>query len=223
MTDERPAQNKPIDILNTRGLSAKREYVHGLEQRADREALSRLAECLCDDSPYLRDLAEEAFLRIADRGTVVLLPLLDQGLWFTRTSAARVIGRLGYRPAIPALLRLSDDGNETVAAAAREALVSIGHAGGGAALAHALHRAPPEVRRRRLDEFAHRDAALFARLERWMRRADLMSLEDGAALTDDHELVRAGDEGVEWELLTGPPATNTRPAESGRGHGESGA
>jgi HEAT repeat protein len=223
MTDERLGQGKPIEVLNSRGLSAKREYVLGLERRADPEALSLLVECLCDDSWYLRDLAEEAFLRMADQSTVVLLPLLEQGLWFTRTSAARVTGRLGFRPAVPALLRLADDANETVAAAAREALTSIGHARGAVSIAHALHRAAPDVRRRRLEEFARHDHALFERLERLMRHDDLMSFADGAALADDHELVRSSDEGVEWEVLTGPPSPNTRPAESKSAHDPTGA
>ena len=68
MTDDKFAQAKSIDILNTRGLSAKRDYVRGLERRGDAEALSLLVECLCDESWFLRDLAEEAFLNMAERG-----------------------------------------------------------------------------------------------------------------------------------------------------------
>ena len=98
MADSKNSQGRPDDLLNSRGLGAKRDYVRGLEQRGDAEALSLLVECLCDDSWYLRDLAEEAFLRMAERGAPVLLPLLDQGLWFTRTSSARVLGRLGFAP-----------------------------------------------------------------------------------------------------------------------------
>ena len=220
MTDDKAARAKMPDLMNARGLGAKRDYVLGLEQRGDAEALSLLVECLCDESWYLRDLAEEAFLRMAERGAPSLPPLLEQGLWFTRTSAARVLGRLGYRPALPALLKLADDSNATVATAARDAIVAIGHQKGVVAVAHALHRAPPDLRRRRLEDLAASDRALTDRVERVMRNDEIMGLEQAATLADDHELVRASEDGVEWELLTGTSPAPARPADTGSGHGE---
>ena len=88
MNDENYA-GKPFDALNSRGLTGKREYVRSLEQRADREALSLLIECLCDESWYLRDQAEQALARIGPDAADVLLPLLEQGLWF-RSEERRV-------------------------------------------------------------------------------------------------------------------------------------
>src|SRR5262249_50378959 len=118
MADAKFTQSKAVDAMNPRGLAAKREYVRGLERRRDPEAMSLLVECLCDESAYLRDLSEQVFMRMGDEAGPVLLPLLEQGLWFTRTSAAGILGRLGYRAAVPALLRLADDKNHTVAEAA---------------------------------------------------------------------------------------------------------
>lgn len=218
MSEDKYAQTRPLEVLNSRGLSAKREYVRGLEQRADAEALSLLVECLCDESWYLRGLAEDAFLRLSDTGAPVLLPLLEQGLWFTRTSTAHVLGRIGYRPAVHGLLRLSDDSNTTVAHAARQALIGIGQHGGTVTIAHALHRLPPDVRRRRLDELAELDRPLLERIERFMRSDELMSAGSGEALCDDDPMVRATEEGVEWELLTGPPSARQRSGDSGSGH-----
>lgn len=211
MSDDRYGQSRPLDVLNARGLTAKREYVRGLEQRRDREAISLLVECLCDESWFLRDLAEEAFQRLGEEHAAVLLPLLEQGLWFTRTSSAKVLGRMGYRPAVPGLLRLAEDANETVALAAREAVVTMGHHGGAARLAHALHRLPPDVRRRRFDDIAQRDRPLWERLERMMRHDELMTVEEPDALSDDSDLVRTSEEGFEWEVLTGPPPQKERP------------
>jgi HEAT repeat protein len=217
MSDDKYAQSKPFDSLNSRGLTGKREYVRGLEQRADEEALSLLIECLCDESWYLRDQAEQALLRIGPDAAGVLLPLLEQGLWFTRTSAARVLGRFGHRPAVPGLLRLAEDANETVAKAARDALVVIGRAGGSIRLAQALHGLPPDSRRRRFDEIAAEDRHLGERVARMMRNDELMAAEGGDALSDESAVVRASEEGFEWEILTGPPHTGPAPEETGEG------
>jgi len=216
MSDDKYAQSKPIDALNSRGLTGKREYVRGLEQRADAEALSLLIECLCDESWYLRDQAEQALLRMGPDTATVLLPMLEQGLWFTRTSAARVLGRFGHRPAVPGLLRLAEDANETVAAAARDAMVAIGRSGGAIRLAQALHGLPPDTRRRRFDEIAAADRHLGERLARMMRNDELMGVEGGDALSDESPAVKASEEGFEWEVLTGPPAPTPEASGGGR-------
>ena len=214
MSDDKYAQARPFDALNPRGLAGKREYVRGLEQRSDAEALSLLVECLCDESSYLRDLAETALLRLGERGAPVLVPLLEQGLWFTRASAARVLGRIAHRPGVPGLLRLTEDANETVVDAARDALAAIGRARGAVSLARGLHALPPEVRRRRLEEIQKRDRHVGKRVERFLEHDELMSVVDDT-LSDDSPMVRATEEGVVWEVLTGPapgvPLPRTEP------------
>lgn len=204
MTDDQ-RKARSLDALNARALSQKREYVHDLVARGDADSVVKLAECMCDESWFLRDLAENAFPGLGDRGAQALLPLLEAGLWFTRTSAARVLGRMAYRPAVPGLFRLCDDANTTVAEAARDALVAIGRQGGAVRLAHALHRLPPDVRRARLDELAARDRAIAERVERLEHSDELMNAPDIDALADDSAPVRASEDGVEWEILTGPP------------------
>lgn len=230
MTDDMHGQGKTYDALNARGLTAKREYVRGLEQRRDPEAISLLVECLCDESWYLRQLAEEAFLHLGEETAPVLLPLLDQGLWFTRSSAAGVLGKLGFAPAVPGLMALAEDKNRTVVEAALEALLGIGRANGAPRIALELHRMAPERRRARLGELAARDAALADRISRLMTNEEIMGVEDADALTDDHPVVRANEDGFEWEALTGPapppPAPGVRAPESGTAppeRGEDGA
>lgn len=214
MTDDK--FGKPFDALNTRGLTAKREYVRELVARADPQSLALLVECLGDESWYTRDLAEKAFLELGPSRADVLLPMLEQGLWYTRTSVARVLGRLAYRPAVPRLLRLTGDSNDTVTAAAREALIAIGLQGGAVRIAHALYRMPPDVRERRLAEIGAVHRVLRDRIERLMRHEDLMGSAQPDALNDDSAEVRASEEGVEWEILTGPPPPRERP-EGGTG------
>ncbi len=217
MTDDKYGQSKAVDVLNARALNSKREYVNDLAGRGDAEAVSLMVECLCDESWFLRDLAEQSFPKLGDRGAAALLPLLEDGLWFTRVSAARVLGRMGFRPAVPGLLRLTDDANRTVAEAARDALVVIGHQHGAVRIAHAIHRLPPDARRARLDELAARDRPLADRIDRLTRSEELMTASDIDALSDDSSAVRATEEGVEWEVLTGPPSIASAREEDGDG------
>jgi HEAT repeat protein len=202
--------------MNPRGLAGKREYVRSLEQRRDEEALSLLVECLCDESSYLRDLAEESLLRLGEKGAPVLVPLLEQGLWYTRASVARVLGRCAYRPAVPALLRLTHDANETVAAAAWVALLAIGRGGGAIALARSIHDLPAKTQHGHLEGIRTRDPQLGERVNRLTRQDDLMSAE-GEELSDESPLVKANEEGLEWEVLTSPS-----PSDPPRSEGTSG-
>lgn len=220
MADDKSGPNRALDAINARGLTAKREYVRGLEVRRDAEAIALLVECLCDESSYLRNLAEEAFVRIGETEAPALLPLLGQGLWYTRVSAARVLGRLGHRPAAPQLLALAGDANESVRLAAEESLVTLAHSRGSTRIAHALHRLAPDLRRRRLAALAARDRALAERLERLMKNEELMGLDPIDAYGDDHPAVRSSEEGVEWELLTGPPPPPERPPGASGGDGQ---
>jgi len=216
MTEDTYGAGKPFDGMNTRGLTAKREYVRELERRGDTEAIARLAECLKDESAYQRDLAEQSLLRLGAAGVKALMPLLAQGLWYTRSSAARTLGRMGSGDAVPALFGLTEDANDTVAAAARDALVEIGHQRGAIRLAHALHRMSPDRRGRRMDEIGTRDSVLGERLGRLLRADELMGVDDVSVLTDDSDAVR-DEGGVEWEALTGPPSGRSRPGDAGGG------
>jgi len=219
MSDDKYAQSRAFDALNPRGLAGKREYVRGLEQRSDVEALSLLVECLCDESWYLRDLAEESLLRMGEKGAPVLVPLLEQGLWYTRASAARVLGRCAYRPSVPAMLRLTEDANETVAEASRVALVAIGRGGGAISLARSLHELPADERYRRLEAIRAKDRQVGQRVERLMRQDDLMSAE-GGDLSDESPMVRASEEGLDLEVLTAPSPDEPRPPRTDGPRGE---
>ena len=209
-TDDKHGQSKTWDALNTRGLAAKREAVRELELSADDDAIGKLVECLRDESWYLRDLAEAALVRLGRRASRALLPMLNQGLWFTRASAARIFGKIGDGDAVPSLFDLTRDANHTVGASALEALLAIGQQRGSIRLAHALHRMAPDARSARLDEIQARDPALGERLRRFLRSDELMSVEDASALSDDSAAVRANEDGVEWEVLTGPPPPKPR-------------
>jgi len=218
MSDDKHAQSKAYDPLASRGLTGKRDYVRGLEQRSDAEAMSLLVECLCDESWYLRELAEQALERIGERAAPVLVPLLEQGLWFTRTSAARVLGRFAHPGAVEPLLRLIEDANETVVEAARAALVEIGRGGGAIHIARALHRLPPDLRRRRFEELSDRDRPLGERLDHMLRNDELMAVGAGDRRSNDSTVTRATEDHLEWEVVTG--ASKPQSPSDGRGGGD---
>jgi HEAT repeat protein len=205
MADDTQRGGRISDVLSSRGLAGKRDYVRSLEQRRDAEALSLLVECLCDESWYLRELAEAALLTLGERSGPALVPLLGQGLWFSRASAARVLGQLGYRPAAGPLVRLSLDRAETVAREAFLALAALALRGGAARLAWEVYRLAPERRPDWMARMRATDRVVAQRLERLLTIEALMSQADPDVLRDDAPLVRANEEGVEWDLPSGPP------------------
>ena len=207
MADDKPGAGDVSDAMSSRGLAGKRDYVRTLEQRRDDESVSLLVQCLCDESGYLRELAEEALLRIGERSGPALLPLLGQGLWCSRTSAARVLGRMGYAPAAGPLLRLTEDSVETVVREAYASLHVLGQRGATVRVAWELHRLAPEQRQARLARLLLTDRRFAARLQRLMTTVDLMSQVDPDALRDDSALVRASEEGGTWDRIGDPPST----------------
>lgn len=202
MIDERGAASAPVaDVLSVRGLAGKRDYVRSLESRHDEAALVALVECLRDESWYLRELAEAALLRVGAAAGPAVTPLLGQGLWYTRASAARVLGHMGHGEAAPALVALTRDRVDSVAREACRALARLAAQGGAVRIAWEVHRLPPEQRPEWFARLAGFDRPLAERLERVARVGSLMSLADPSALRDDAPAVRrALEEESRWEV-----------------------
>ena len=185
---------------SARGLAGKRDYVHSLEQRRDEQAVILLIDCLRDESGYLRELAEAALAKLGehdDRSASAgaqLLPLLRQGLWYARVSAARALAGLAYLPAAGPLLAMTEDGVDSVAREAVATLAAIGARGGAARIAWELGRTPAERRGARLARLRARDAAVAARVERLLTAERLMTHPDPEQLRDDAPMVRAWEE-----------------------------
>jgi HEAT repeat protein len=210
MADDKYSSLRALDALQVRGLEGKKEYVASLEARGDEQALSLLVECLCDESAFLRGLAEQALARLGQRAADALLPHLTQGLWFTRVSAAHVLGELGAAEALPGLAHLVADTNRSVAEAAIAALLRMAAAGQAVSAARALHRAPPAGRELVLAAAQAAGGDVAAQLARALGNAALMGAAPDEGVGEALSLLDA-PEGVEWELLTGRGAG--RPAE----------
>ena len=204
MADDSFAPLRSFDAFSPRGLAGKREYVQGLEARADREAVALLVECLSDESGYLRDLAEAALVRLGAKADPVL-PMLSSGLWYTRVSAARTLGRLGARRGDRAAARPARaTANQSVRRAGAEALHAIAQGDGALFVARMLYRRPEAERARLVREIAAGVREVEARLADLLRRDDAMLAEEDELLSHDAEVVRASGDGVAWEVLTGP-------------------
>lgn len=205
MSDERAGAGRISESMSMRGLAGKRDYVRSLENRRDEESLSLLVGCLGDESWYLRELAESALLKIGERCGPGLLPLLGQGLWFSRSSAARVLGRIAYVPAAGPLLKLTFDRVETVVVDAYAALILLASQGGSARVAWELLQLVPERRSERLARLMKLDRALGDRLVRLQQLEPLKSRTEAEDLRDDAPWVRASEEGFAWDVIPSPP------------------
>src|SRR5262245_27957203 len=196
--------NRVHEALSARGLAGKRDYVRSLEQRRDEQSVPLLVECLSDESGYLRELAEAALAKLGERGGhhvsaaagPQLLPLLRQGLWYSRASAARALGGMAYAPAVRELLEISEDRVDSVAREAVAALAAIGAHGGATRIAWELHRTSAERRAARLERLRARDGALTDRVKRLLAVDRLMAHPDPDQLRDDAHYVRAWEEQI---------------------------
>ena len=200
MADEPYSSLRPSDALSPGGLAGKREYVQDLEKRGDESALRLLVECLADESGYLRDLAAAALVRLKAAASAIL-PLLHSGLWYTRTSAVKTLGRLGASEAARPLATLLSDQNHGVRLDVIDALVAIARGGHDVHVARALYARSEAERAWAVRDLRVRDPRIGTRMEELFRDRDLMSAEE-------HELLpvtkpKPGEDGVAWDLLTG--------------------
>jgi HEAT repeat protein len=166
LSRDRPAEARALDAYRMRGFEGQREYVAGLEARADEQAVSLLVECLCDESPHLRDLAEQAVRRMGPDRAPALRPLLHHGLWFTRAAVARILGGFADREALADLIALAADTNRHTSGAACDAVVGLAAALDPETVARALLAAPEAARQAVLAHAASAAPALCAEVER---------------------------------------------------------
>ncbi len=206
MTDDKYGPAAALDALNSRGLAGKREYVRALEQRRD----ARRCRCwsnacatsrgTCASWPRRRSCAS------ASRGPLRCAAARPGAVVHARQCRAGARA-LGYRPGGAGTAARSPR-TPTDRGARRRAMrwSRSAHAGGSVRIAHALHRLPPEMRRRRLDELARARPSARRALERLMRNDELMTAEGTRrARATTVPWCAPAEEGVEWEVLTGPP------------------
>ena len=185
--------------------SHKRAMIEELVRSRGPAAPALLAEMLGNDSWTLRKLAADGLASLGPQGLEHVLPLATSGVWFTRASAARVLGSIGGFESLPLLIGMLGEDNRTVREAAAGALGEVARRGGSAAVSRCLYNLAPPARESFLVALAGKDAALSERLRSHLADGQLMGTrEDDEELWDrsSEELPRPAH-GLVWEVLTG--------------------
>jgi HEAT repeat protein len=114
-----------LERLRLKNLSGKKNLIEDLKKRKSQRSVSLLVEMLQDESWYLREQAVKALCEAGEEAKEPLLKLVDEGLWYTRAAAAKVLGKIGGREATEKLIDCLMDSNMTVQGAAATALIDI--------------------------------------------------------------------------------------------------
>jgi HEAT repeat protein len=120
---------KILEAIRRGDLREKRTLIESLSHQPTDRALQILSEILEGESWYLRDLAGKAMARMGAIAVPRLRQLSASGLWYTRASAARALGRVGHEESLPLLVALLADANLTVQGASLASISDLVRAG----------------------------------------------------------------------------------------------
>ena len=135
------------EALKRRNLEGKRALIADLESKKSDRAYEILVDLLEDESWYLRELAVNALTDAGEKVVPRLYAYMESGLWYTRSAAARALGRMQWVDSLPRLIELLHEANATVresALASIADLVNAGYAREAAVLLWQLGRRPAE-------------------------------------------------------------------------------
>jgi HEAT repeat protein len=118
-----------LDALDRMNLDQKRVLIDELGTHPSERSIKILAEILQGDSWYLRDLAVDSMSQMGDHAIPVVNILLYSGLWYTRASAARCLGKMQHFESLPDLVHLLGDPNRTVQSACLASIADFVRAG----------------------------------------------------------------------------------------------
>lgn len=210
MVDDRLESGRTLEALRKKNLEGKRMFIEELRRQKTPKAVSLLLEILCDESWYLRELAIGALVEAGPMAEAPLHRVLAGGLWYTRSAAARALGRLGYAPASADILKLLDESNRTVRESAVEAVKALAAAGRITTLCEALADVPRDVRSTRVNQIGQTAPDLASRLD-----SGVDALQ--AARIAVPPAAPAGQE-IPPEKAPSPPESTTSPRASDSAH-----
>lgn len=125
--------NQAVELFKSRDLRKKKWSLDLAQELRTPEAAALIIKAMQDQSWALR---EYAIAKAVQLGTMMVPPLcrlLKSGVWYSRAAAVQALDSIGDVRALPRLLPLAGDTNQTVARAAK------------AAMAHLAAKAGPEI------------------------------------------------------------------------------
>lgn len=125
--------NQAVELFKSRDLRKKKWSLDLAQELRTPEAAALIIKAMQDQSWALR---EYAIAKAVQLGTMMVPPLcrlLKSGVWYSRAAAVQALDSIGDIRALPRLLPLAGDTNQTVARAAK------------AAMAHLAAKAGPEI------------------------------------------------------------------------------
>jgi HEAT repeat protein len=212
--DDKLETGRTLEALRKKNLEGKKTFIEELKRQKTPKSISLLLEIMCDESWYLRELA---ILALAEAGSLATEPLrriLASGLWYTRSAAARALGRMGDEESAGPFLALLEESNRTVRESAVAAIQALVAQAGINGLCDALAALPPDRRSARLRILAAYSPELAARIEGGVEQAVTRRFlkppaqaEDGARSAYDPPASISPEEGTEEDLGEGAPRT----------------
>lgn len=116
-------QKKDVDdLLRSKDILKRFAAVDLLKERGD---IERLRDLLFNESWHLRERAAQALASFGERVGDLVRPLLDEGYWYVRASAAFVVGEIGDVKSFEKLKELMTERNETVRSEACKAIAKL--------------------------------------------------------------------------------------------------
>lgn len=119
----RRGQKDPVEqLLRSKDVSLRMKAVDILAEKRD---LPRLVSLLFSESWHVREKAAKALASFGNEVSNLVLPLLNEGYWYVRASAAYIVGEIQEEKSFERLKNMLNENNRTVRAQAAFALAKI--------------------------------------------------------------------------------------------------
>ena len=110
------------DQLRSRDL---KERFAAIEELARLGLVEELLDVLHSESWYTREKAAEALIQLGEQVEEKTVPFLEEGYWYTRAMALRILGKVGKPERLPLLVRHLSERNQAVRREAAMAVVAM--------------------------------------------------------------------------------------------------
>ena len=117
-----PHVPSPESLIRSKDLKERLEGIRILREQGDMETLLSL---LYSESWYTREAAADALVALGPTVAEAVYPLLEEGYWYVRAAAFRILGHLASEKLLPHILKALKDNNVAVQLEAARAAVRL--------------------------------------------------------------------------------------------------